>query len=77
MRHRTHRLEIEIEVRLAVSLYSVVGLNRLTYVMNGKSEMFNICSVTNFPHNRRDLQMISFSGNSSLNSLNIPEPLNP
>ena len=38
--------------------------------------MFNKCSVTNFSHNRRDLQIIAFSGNSSLNSLNISEPLN-
>jgi len=74
MRHRTHRLEIE--VRLGISPYSVVGLNRLTYIMNGKSEMFNECSNTNFHHNRRDLQIIAFSGNSSSNSLNIPEPLN-
>ena len=57
-------------------LYST-GRSRLTYIINEKSEMFNkCCDNTNFHHNRRDLQMIAFSGsNSFLNSLNILEPL--
>ena len=48
----------------------------LTYIMIGKSEMFNKWAITNLYQNRRDLQMIAFSGNSSSISLNIPEPMN-
>ena len=51
-------------------------MSRLTYIMIGKSEMFNKWAITNFYQNRRDLQMTAFSGNSSSISLNIPEPLN-
>ena len=84
MRHRTHRLLIEIEVRSAVSPYSIVympecrrlSMSRLTYIMIVKSEMFNNWAITNFYQNRRDLQMTAFSGNSSSISPNILEPLN-